>query len=130
MSKVEASLLYTKEHEWIMKLEDGRVRVGITDFAQHALGDIVFIELPEVGADVTADESLGSVESVKSVSDIYAPVTGKVVTVNKSLEEAPEKMNEDPYGDGWIAELELVADDSLASLLTAEQYIALTAEES
>lgn len=129
MSKVEASLLYSKEHEWVMKLEGGRVRVGITDFAQHALGDIVFIELPENGAVVAAEESLGSVESVKSVSDIYAPVAGKVTAVNKSLEDAPQKMNEDPYGDGWIAELEIAADETFAGLMTAEQYIAYTSEE-
>lgn len=129
MGKVEAGLLYSQEHEWVMKLEDGRVRVGITDFAQHALGDIVFVELPEVGAAVAAEDSLGSVESVKSVSDIYAPVAGKVVSVNKSLEDAPQKLNEDPYGDGWIAELDIAEDEAFAGLMTAEQYVAFTSEE-
>lgn len=129
MSKVEANLLYTKEHEWVMKLDNGRVRVGITDFAQHALGDIVFIELPEVGTTVAAGDSLGSVESVKSVSDIYAPVAGKVATVNRALEDAPQKMNEDPYGEGWIAELDIAAGETFAELMTAEEYTAYTSEE-
>lgn len=129
MSKVLADLLYTKEHEWVRKIGDKTVQVGITDFAQEVLGDIVFIELPAIGTEFSQEESIGSVESVKSVSDIYAPVSGKVTAVNTSLEDSPEKINADAYGDGWIAEFEISGDGALAGLLTPEQYEAYTSEE-
>lgn len=129
MSLVPQNLLYTKEHEWVLKLSGGRVRVGITDFAQQALGDIVFVELPVKGAACSKEESLGSVESVKSVTDVYAPVTGSVAEANGKLEEAPGAMNTDPYGDGWIAEIVLKDELELSGLMTAEEYEAYTKEE-
>lgn len=129
MSKVLSDLLYTKEHEWVLKLDGNKVRIGITDFAQSALGDIVFIELPEIGTEVSANDSMGSVESVKSVSDIYAPVAGTVSAVNGALEDAPEQINADPYGEGWIAEFELSGELSPEGLLTPEEYDEYTKEE-
>lgn len=128
MGQVRPNLLYTKEHEWVQILAEGRVRVGITDFAQHALGDIVFLELPEIGRELRVEDSMGSAESVKSVSDVYAPVNGKVVAVNAAVEEQPGLLNTDPYGEGWIVELE-VEEGALASLLTPEQYHVYTSEE-
>jgi len=124
MSEVLAGLMYTKEHEWIEVLSDTSVRIGITDFAQNQLGDIVFVELPEVGAKVTADESIGSVESVKTVSDIYCPVSGKVTASNGELEGAPELVNSSPYGEGWMIEVEISGREALEGLLTKEQYSA------
>ena len=118
---------YTKDHEWAL-LEDGRVRMGITDYAQDALGDVVFVQLPEVGATVTAGESLGEVESTKSVSDVYAPVSGQVVEVNGELTDAPNRLNEDPYGEGWICVIEPQDPAGLSALLDADAYRALTAE--
>ena len=103
-------LRYSSDHEWIEDVGDGRFRVGITDFAQDALGDVVYVELPEIGAAVTAGGSMGEVESTKSVSDVYAPLTGSVVEINELLVDAPEKINEDPYGEGWICVIELTGD--------------------
>ena len=100
-------LTYTKEHEWARDEGDGRVRVGITDFAQDALGDVVYVDVPEVGTQVRAGEPFGEVESTKSVSDVYSPVTGKVVERNARLEEQPELVNSDPYGEGWIVAIEV-----------------------
>lgn len=128
MGQILSELLYTREHEWVKLLPDGRVRVGITDFAQKALGDIVFLELPAVGQELRAEDSMGSAESVKSVSDVYAPVNGKVTAVNTLVEATPSLLNTDPYGDGWIVELE-PAQDALAGLLSPEEYRAYTAEE-
>jgi glycine cleavage system H protein len=128
MSEIAADLLYSKEHEWIKVLDEKRILVGITDFAQAQLGDIVFIELPEISSDVTADESMGSVESVKAVSDIYSPVSGKIVQINKSLEANPEQVNMDPYATGWIAEIEISGADALEGLLTAAEYESLIGE--
>jgi len=128
MSQVSSGLLYTKEHEWVQVLSDTLVRVGITDFAQHQLGDIVFVELPEAGAAVSADESVGSVESVKTVSDIFCPVSGKVSAVNAELEGSPELVNSSPYGEGWMFEIEVSGREALEGLLTAEQYAAYTSE--
>jgi glycine cleavage system H protein len=122
MSEVLANLLYSKEHEWVRVVDEHRIVVGITDFAQAQLGDIVFIELPELGNAVAEEESMGSVESVKAVSDIYSPVNGKVVKINQTLESAPEQINSDPYSTGWIAEVEISGKDALAHLLTPEQY--------
>jgi len=116
---------YTNDHEWA-RLEDGRIRVGITDFAQDALGDVVFVQLPEPGASLEAGGALGEVESTKSVSDIYAPVSGVVVEVNAELGDAPQRLNEDPYGEGWICVIEPADAASLEALLDAEGYRRLT----
>lgn len=118
-------LRYTAEHEWVRVGDGGTVRVGITDYAQEALGDIVFVSLPTVGTAVTPGQPLGEVESTKSVSDIFAPVTGTVSSRNDALEAQPELLNTDPYGAGWIVEIEVADDGVLASLLDAEGYRAL-----
>lgn len=126
--KVEEGLYYTKEHEWAKKLGDGNVAVGVDDYAQSQLHEIVFVELPEMDAEVAQGEALGAVESVKAVSDMYAPVGGKVVEVNEELLDSPEQINDDPYGEGWIAKIEpsgLEAD--LAKLMDAEKYKAYLA---
>jgi glycine cleavage system H protein len=120
-------LRYSKDHEWIRLDEEGRARLGITDYAQDALGDVVFVGLPEVGAVVRAGESIGEVESTKSVSDIYAPVSGEVVEVNSELADAPERLNADPYGEGWICVIGLSSDADLNDLMDAAAYIRLTA---
>jgi glycine cleavage system H protein len=131
VSEVPSDLQYTTEHEWVRRTGDGAVRVGITDFAQSALGDVVFVQLPEVGATLTAGESFGEVESTKSVSDLYAPVSGKVVAVNGDLEGSPDLVNSDPYGAGWLVDLEVEQSDLDAvagSLLDAEAYRASLTE--
>jgi glycine cleavage system H protein len=115
-------LKYSEEHEWLKVEEGGRARIGITDFAQSELGDIVFVELPEVGGEVTAGEPFGSVESVKTVSELYAPVSGKVVEVNEALADSPENVNTSPYGDGWMIVVEMSDPSQVDQLLTAEQY--------
>ena len=117
---------YTKDHEWAL-LDGGRVRIGITDYAQDALGDVVFVDLPEVGAAVEAAASISEVESTKSVSDIYAPVSGTVVEVNADLADAPERLNEDPYGEGWICTIEPTDAAAFEGLLDAAAYEALIA---
>ena len=125
MSEIPADLYYTEEHEWVQRTGDDTVRVGITDYAQSALGDVVFVQLPDVGGDVTAGDSFGEVESTKSVSDLYAPVSAKVVAVNGDLEANPQAVNSDPYGEGWLLDLQLDAssvEDELAALLDAEGY--------
>ena len=114
-------LRYTQDHEWA-RLEDGRVRIGITDYAQDALGDVVYVQLPEVGSRVDAGAAFSEVESTKSVSDIYAPVGGVVVEVNDELAESPQRVNEDPYGDGWICLIEPADASQFDSLITAEAY--------
>ncbi|CAC97746.1 glycine cleavage system protein GcvH [Listeria innocua] len=114
-------LLYTEEHEWV-KAEDGSYIIGITDFAQDQLGDIVFVELPEVGDTVTKGDSIGSIESVKTVSDFYAPVTGKVVAVNETLEDEPELINSNPYDTGWILKLTEVEEADVTALLSSDDY--------
>ena len=129
MSNVQANLLYTKEHEWVEKLSDTVVRVGITDFAQDQLGDIVFVELPKAGTTITANESIGSVESVKTVSDIFSPVSGKVTAVNGSLEGSPELVNSAPFGEGWMVEVEVSGADALEGLLTADEYASYIGNE-
>ena len=118
---VPEGLRYSKDHEWA-RLEDGRVRMGITDYAQDALGDVVFVQLPEVGTELAAGASFSEVESTKSVSDIYAPVGGVVVEINDELADAPERLNEDPYGDGWLCVLEPRDAGELDGLLDAEGY--------
>ena len=127
MSSVPAELKYTKEHEWIKELSATKFRIGITDYAQSALGDIVYIQLPKLGVEVSANKVCGEVESTKSVSEIYAPLSGSVVAVNESLDSAPESLNQDPYGAGWIYEVEISNADELSSLLDSAGYQALTA---
>jgi glycine cleavage system H protein len=121
-------LRYTKEHEWV-KLEGGFGTIGITDHAQKELGDIVYVDLPKVGAHVEQGKTLGSVESVKAVSDIYSPVTGEVVEVNESLAEAPEKVNEDPHGDAWLVKIRLSDPDQVRALMPAGDYESYIATE-
>jgi len=121
-------LKYSKQHEWVL-VESGVATVGITDYAQDQLGDIVFVELPAVGDKVSKEDAFGVVESVKAVSDIYAPVSGKVLEVNDDLPENPEMLNEDSYGDGWIIKIEMNDLDELLDLMTAAEYEEYVAEE-
>jgi glycine cleavage system H protein len=118
---------YTRQHEWA-RTEDGRVRIGITDYAQDALGDVVYVELPEVGGRVTADQPFAEVESTKSVSDVYAPVSGTVVERNASVDERPELVNEQPYGDGWLILVEPAAVSEVETLMDAAAYQAFLQE--
>jgi glycine cleavage system H protein len=124
MSNIPAELKYVESHEWLRLEADGTITVGITDFAQAALGDVVFIELPEVGTEVEADEDIAVVESVKAASDVYAPIAGKIVAVNEELVDAPEKANDDPYGDAWFFRMEPTDPNVLDGLMTAEDYAA------
>jgi glycine cleavage system H protein len=119
-------LQYTKSHEWV-RMEEDTATIGITDHAQDELGDVVFVELPEVGATIGAGDSFGTVESVKAVSDLYTPVGGEIVEVNSSLEDAPEKINDDPYGEGWIVKLRTSEE---ADLLSPEEYEKVVEEDS
>ncbi|RBW68445.1 glycine cleavage system protein GcvH [Bacillus taeanensis] len=128
MANATANLRYSKEHEWVLQLEGNKVRIGISEYAQKQLGDIVFVENPEVGDEVTADDTMGSIESVKAVSEIYTPVSGTVVNVNEELEDAPEVINEDPYKAGWLVEIELSHPEELASLMNDEEYQAFIDE--
>jgi glycine cleavage system H protein len=118
---VPEDLHYTPDHEWA-RLEGGQIRIGITDYAQDALGDVVFVQLPELGLTVQAGESFAEVESTKSVSDIYAPVNGRVVEINAELGDAPQKLNEDPYGEGWLCLIQPEDADAVSSLLDAVGY--------
>lgn len=122
MSAVPEHLRYTKEHEWVEFLDTGKIRFGITDYAQAALGDIVFIQMPSVGDQISSGKVCGEVESTKSVSEIFAPIDGVIETINDSLNQAPELMNQAPYQDGWIATVSSSASSSDPHLLTAEQY--------
>lgn len=124
MSAIPDNLQYTKEHEWV-SATGNTFRMGITDYAQGALGDIVYVQLPKVGESVVADKVCGEVESTKSVSEIFAPVSGKVVAINDALNNAPETINSDPYGAGWLAEIEVAA--LPAGLLSADDYRQITA---
>ena len=117
-------LRYSTEHEWA-RLEEGRVRIGITDYAQDALGDVVFVELPEVGATVDTGAKVSEVESTKSVSEVYAPIAGRIAEVNTELADAPERLNDDPYGEGWICVIDPADPEELSRLLDAEAYRAL-----
>ena len=119
--KIPNDLHYTIEHEWI-RLKNNRATIGITDFAQGQLGDVVFVELPAEGTELTKENTFGVVESVKTVSDIYVPMTGKVVAVNKDLESQPELVNSDPYGQGWMIEIEFSNSSPEQSLMSADQY--------
>lgn len=121
------NLKYTKEHEWVLDNGDGTVTIGITEFAQGELGDIVFVELEEVGSDFSKDDTFGTVEAVKTVSDLFAPVDGEVVEINEALEDNPELVNDDPYGDGWMIKLKVSDASQLESLLSASEYDDITA---
>lgn len=129
MSNIPSELKYVASHEWIRVEGDGVVTIGITDHAQDLLGDVVFVELPEVDADVETGDESGVVESVKAASDIYAPLSGVVVEVNEDLEDSPELVNSDPYGDGWFFKLKLSDASELESLLDAEGYTDLCESE-
>ncbi len=122
---VPDDLLYSSDHEWIQRI-DGTVKIGITDYAQDALGDVVYVGIPAVGTRLAAGDSFGEVESTKSVSDVYAPVTGVVTLVNDALSSDPAALNTDPYGAGWLCVIELTAPDELDALLDADAYRALT----
>lgn len=131
MSDVPSDLHYTAEHEWVRRTGEDTVRVGITDFAQSALGDVVFVQLPEVGTELTAGDTFGEVESTKSVSDLYAPISAKVTAVNADLDGGPQLVNSDPYGAGWLVELAATSgalDQSLSGLLTPDAYRSTLAE--
>lgn len=126
MSEIPPDLHYTVEHEWVRRSADDTARVGITDFAQSALGDVVYVQLPDVGTELTTGESFGEVESTKSVSDLYAPVSGTVSAVNGDLEGSPQLVNSDPYGAGWLLEVQVPdaaeLESTISSLLDAEAY--------
>lgn len=128
MSNVPKYLKYSREHEWI-KVDGNTGVVGITDFAQKSLGDIVFIELPGVGDEITAGDTFGVVESVKAASDLYAPVSGKVIEVNEEVLDSPQLVNEDPYGKGWMIKVEITNEAELEELLSPEDYEKLLEEE-
>jgi glycine cleavage system H protein len=125
MSLIPDGLQYTKEHEWVSEVSTKIYRMGITDYAQGALGDIVYVQLPKIGESVIADKVCGEVESTKSVSEIFAPVSGKIVAINDSLGESPETINSEPYGAGWLAEIQV--ESAPADLLSPEQYRQITA---
>lgn len=120
------NLRYSSEHEWVKSEDGSKVRIGITDYAQDALGDIVYIDLPQIGQAVESGQQIGEVESTKSISDLYAPVSGEVLEINDELEEHPERLNADPYGEGWICVVELSSEAKLDDLLDAAAYIQLT----
>jgi glycine cleavage system H protein len=126
VSDIPADLHYTAEHEWVRRSGEDTVRIGITDFAQSALGDVVFVQLPDVGSEVAAGESFGEVESTKSVSDLYAPVSGKVLAVNSDLDGSPQLVSSDPYGAGWLLDVQssdvAALESAVAQLLDAEAY--------
>lgn len=124
---VPADLRYTSDHEWV-RVEESGLRVGITDYAQDALGDVVFVELPTVGSDIEAGTSIGEIESTKSVSDIYAPVAGTVTEVNEALDTSPGQLNDDPYGDGWLCMIAVASPEQIDQLLDASAYEALISE--
>lgn len=129
MSSIPAELRYTREHEWARLEEDGRVTVGITDYAQEQLGDVVYLELPEVGDAVSGGEPMGEIESTKSVSDIYSPVTGSIVEANVECRDNPAAVNQDPYGEGWLVMINPDDPTEYDGLLTAEEYGGFLAEE-
>ncbi len=129
MSKVPGDLKYTKSHEWLRTLPDGTIEIGITDHAQHALGDLVFVEVPEAGRAVKAGEPCAVVESVKAASDVYAPITGEVVAGNPKLSGEPETINSDPYGEGWLMRVRPVAGGASTDVMTPADYEKLQQEE-
>ncbi len=121
-----SDLKYTKDHEWIRENGDGTVTIGITDFAQGELGDIVFVELEDVGSEFSQEDTFGTVEAVKTVSDLYAPLDGEVIELNEELEDNPELVNDDPYGDGWMIKMKISDASQIEGLLSADQYSELT----
>jgi len=129
MSEVPSELKYTKSHEWVRDEDDGTVTIGITDHAQELLGDLVFVELPEVGTEMSAEDAVCVVESVKAASDVYMPVSGEVVAVNGELADAPETINDSPYDDGWLIKIRLSNPDELNDLMDADSYETETAED-
>lgn len=122
MSELPKDLLYTKEHEWIRLADDGTATIGITDYAQESLGDITFVEFPEVGAELESGETFGVVESVKAASDLYMPVDGEVVGINEGVEDEPERLNKDPYGEGWLLKVKLKDASQKENLLSPDSY--------
>lgn len=128
MSNIPADLKYSKDHEWVKLLDDDTALIGITDFAQSSLGDVTFVELPSEGDSFAKGDSFSVVESVKAASDIYLPVDGEVLEVNQPLEDSPELINQDPYGEGWIIKFKITDPSGLDSLLSASDYEPLTAE--
>ena len=128
MSEVPADLKFLSSHEWVL-VEDGVATVGVSDHAQELLGDLVYVELPEVGSTVAAGDSVGVIESVKAASDTYAPISGEIVEVNEELEDAPERINVDPYGDGWMYKMSIEDAEELENLLDAEAYTDSIADE-
>lgn len=129
MTDLPGELMYTREHEWLRREEDGSVTIGITDHAQEALGDLVYVELPEVGQDLDSGGDMAVVESVKAASDVYAPISGAVVAVNEELGDDPEKINTDPYGDGWIVRMQPSEEIDESTLLAPNDYQTLLDEE-
>ncbi len=129
MNELPGDLMYTREHEWLRREDDGGVTIGITDHAQSALGDLVYVELPEVGRELDVGGDMAVVESVKAASDVFAPISGTVVGVNEALGDDPEKINADPYGDGWIVKLQLGGEFDNGELLTPDAYQDLIDEE-
>jgi glycine cleavage system H protein len=129
MTELPGDLMYTREHEWLRREDDGSVSIGITDHAQEALGDIVYVELPEVGQDLDSGGDMAVVESVKAASDVYAPISGAVVAVNEELGDDPEKINADPYGDGWIVRIKPSEEIDESALLAPNDYQTLLDEE-
>jgi glycine cleavage system H protein len=128
MSNLPQDLSYLPSHEWVRNEGDGTVTIGVTDFAQEQLGDVVFVELPEVGTQLSTEEEFGVIESVKAASDLYAPVSGEVVEINEQLEDDPELVNSDPYGDAWLLKIKLSDTDELNHLLDADAYSVLCEE--
>ena len=128
MANVPENLHYSKDHEWV-RVEGNIAVVGITDYAQNSLGDVVYVELPKIGDEFTSNESFGSVESVKAVSEVFAPLAGKVIGINEILNDEPEKVNQDPYGDGWMIRVQMSNPGEVDSLLTAAEYEDFTKAE-
>ena len=129
MSEIPLELKYAKSHEWVRSEEDGSVTIGISDHAQELLGDLVFVELPEVGTEMSAEDAACVVESVKAASDVYMPVSGEVIAVNESLADAPETINDSPYDDGWLIKVKLSNPDELDDLMDSDSYEAEIAED-
>ncbi len=129
MSEIPSELKYTKSHEWVRDEDDGTVTVGITDHAQELLGDLVFVELPEIGTEMSAEDAVCVVESVKAASDVYMPVSGEVVAVNEDLADAPETINDSPYDDGWLIKIKLSNPDELSDLMDADSYEVESADD-
>jgi glycine cleavage system H protein len=129
MSDIPTDLRYMSSHEWIRVESDGTAYVGISDHAQNAMGDLVYVELPDVGDTINAGDEVGVVESVKAASDIYSPVTGEIIAINEALNDSPEQVNSDPYGDGWLYRIKIADPEELEDLMSAEEYAEQLEEE-